>query len=187
MLIASIPAAVIGVLLNKYIEEVLRAPIYIATSLILVGIIMIITEKFIHEKKIVSTKNTLDDITFKDAIIVGISQSIALIPGVSRSGITTLTGIYSKMSKDLALSFSFILGIPVLFGSFVFEFIDTPNALNILLTKEIIVSIIITGVVGYLSILFLRKYVIKYFLTLFGYYRIILGIIIGILIVLNYI
>lgn len=187
MLIASIPAAVIGVLFNRYIEEILRAPIYIAISLIIIGIVMILTEKLIKNNKIVSTKKSLDDITYKDAIIVGLTQSLALIPGVSRSGITTLTGIYSEMDKDLALSFSFILGIPILFGSFFFEFIDTPNAINIILTKEILLSVITTCIVGYLSILLLRKYVIKYFLTLFGYYRIILGILIIILISLNYI
>ncbi len=187
MIIATIPAVVIGVLFNDIIENILRAPIFLAISLFVIGIVMIVTERLIKNEKLSINQNSIEDIRWKNAVLVGIAQSLALIPGVSRSGITTLTGIYLGMSKELALSFSFILGIPILLGSFVFEFIDTPNALSIVLSPEVLISILVTAIVGYLSIYILRKYVIKYFLSLFGWYRVVLAIVLFVLIALNYI
>lgn len=174
ILAGALPAALVGLLFEEYISNTLRAPWIISISLILWGIVMIVVER---TKK----KNKLDmsNISVKNAFLIGLSQAIALIPGTSRSGITTLTAIMLGIEKYSALTFSFLLGIPVLLGSSVWGLISQSkfDQGNYLLTPQVIFPVIsITFLVGYISLLILKKIQKKNWLTIFGIYRIILGI-----------
>ena len=113
ILIASIPTAVIGFIFEDYISSVLHGNTVIAISLIVVGILFIIFENFKKEGEIIDPES----IPLWKMIIIGIGQTLALIPGTSRSGITTLTGMLLGLEKYSAFQFSFIIGIPALLGS----------------------------------------------------------------------
>jgi len=169
ILVSSIPAGIAGLLFQSFIEETLRANIFLSISLILWGIVMIILEK--NKKNVAETK--VEEVTLKQSIIMGIAQSLALIPGTSRSGITTITGMMLGLNKFTAIQYSFLLGLPVLIGASGYELIKEANITSF--GMEEILGIITAGVVGYLSIILLQRFKKKNWLTVFGIYRIILG------------
>lgn len=169
ILVSSIPAGIAGLLFQSFIEETLRANIFLSISLILWGVVMIILEK--NEKSVAETK--VEEVTLKQSIIMGIAQSLALIPGTSRSGITTITGMMLGLNKFTAIQYSFLLGLPVLIGASGYELIKEANITSFGI--EEILGIITAGVVGYLSMILLQRFKKKNWLTVFGIYRIILG------------
>jgi undecaprenyl-diphosphatase len=169
ILVSSIPAGIIGLLFQTFIEETLRAPIFLSISLILWGIAMILLERNNHE----TAEKKVEEVTWKESVIMGIAQSLALIPGTSRSGITTIAGMVLGLNKFTALQYSFLLGLPVLIGASAYELMKETN-INSFGIEEIL-GIITAGIVGYLSILLLKRFKKKSWLTVFGIYRIILG------------
>lgn len=171
--VASIPAVFAGYFLNSFIEEKLRATSIIAISLLLIGLVMIVVDNMRMKPKV---KN-IEDISFLNALTIGIGQMFALVPGTSRSGITSLTGIFTGLEKYLAFQFSFLMGLPVLLGSFLYELIKSDMGIEYVVSGPVIVSIIVAGVVGYLSLHLLKKFSKKKFLSFFGWYRVILGIV----------
>ena len=108
---------------------------------------------------------------------VGLAQTLAIIPGTSRSGVTTVAGVMLGIEKFTALRFSFLLGLPVLLGSFVFEMYRFKDDLNSVFTGTNILGIIISFAVGLIAVKVLSRFSKKKFLTFFGVYRIILAII----------
>jgi len=169
ILISSIPAGITGLLFQSFIEESLRANIFLSISLILWGVVMIILEK----TKTDSVETKVEEVTLKESLIMGIAQTLALIPGTSRSGITTIAGMMLGLNKFTALQYSFLLGLPVLIGASGYELIKETNVASFGI--EEILGIITACVVGYLSILLLERFKKKNWLTVFGIYRIILG------------
>ena len=113
VVIAALPAAVIGLLFDDYIDELLYNPLTVAITLILYGVIFILIERNKPQSKI---KN-LNDLSFKTAFLIGVFQTLALIPGTSRSGSTILGAILLGTSRTVASEFSFFLAIPVMFGA----------------------------------------------------------------------
>lgn len=181
--VATIPAALAGLLLDDFISEKLRSTWIIALSLIVWGIVMIILEKRKKgEKSERQEVSDIEKITWKQAILIGCSQVIALIPGTSRSGITTIAGILSGLEKYVALEFSFILSIPVLLGAFLLLLREHPIKETILATgisSPLLgfgIIFLSTLIVGLLTLLLLKKVKKRNWLTVFGIYRIILGI-----------
>lgn len=181
ILISIIPAAILGVLYEDKVEQILRFSWIIAVSLIFWGILMIVADCLKVKRR---TKN-VEDIPWKKALIIGISQIIALIPGTSRSGIATLTGITLGIDKYRAFEYSLILGIPLLLGSSIWEIwkalaVEPTYSVDLLpvVLLKIGIVIIVPFVVGYLSLVILRKVKREKWLTVFGIYRIILGTII---------
>ena len=183
ILVATIPAALMGFFFNDFIEKELRAVWIIAASLIAWGVVMIVLERF--KKKSKEDVKDIEKITWKQAIVTGLAQAIALIPGTSRSGITTIAGVLSGLDKYTALEFSFILSIPVLFGSFAWlvlkgglnnlGIIETVTGLNSL-PFSLGIMFLTTFVFGILSLFLLKKIQRKNWLTIFGIYRIVIGI-----------
>jgi undecaprenyl-diphosphatase len=167
--VSSIPAGIIGLLFQTFIEKTLRAPIFLSISLIVWGIAMIILERNNHKR----AETEIEDVTWIESLIMGVAQSLALIPGTSRSGITTITGIILGLNKFTALQYSFLLGLPVLIGASGYELMKETN-INSFGIDEIL-GIITAGIVGYFSILLLKRFRKKNWLTVFGIYRIILG------------
>lgn len=180
VLVASIPVAFVGLLFEGIVSKRLRAIWIIAVSLIVWGVVMIILEK--KQQKKTGDIKELEKITWKQAIVVGFAQVVALIPGTSRSGITTIAGMTAGLEKYLALNFSFILSIPVLLGSFILLLRENP-------IKETILSTGMSSTLGGFAIIFsstllfglitlfiLKKVQKKNWLSVFGIYRILLGI-----------
>jgi undecaprenyl-diphosphatase len=181
LLLASIPAALAGFLLDDYIASTLHGSTVIAISLIVVGLLFILFENIKTDRE----KIDPEDIPLWKMLIIGIGQTIALIPGTSRSGITTLTGMMMGLEKYSAFKFSFILGIPVLLGSALYQILKEYLAVTspTLFSASVVIAkiapfILITFVIGYLALLLVSKFKKSKWLTLFGVYRIIVGILI---------
>jgi len=171
ILVSSIPVAIVGLLFQSYIEDFLRGDLLIVFSLIFWGIVMILIEKRHSQNE----EENIREISWKQSIYMGTSQILALIPGTSRSGITTIAGVLSGVNKYSALQYSFILGIPVLFGTSIFQlnkYIPT-EGFNI----SHLIGIFISAIFGYLALLFLKRIRKENWLTIFGVYRILLGVI----------
>jgi undecaprenyl-diphosphatase len=166
LIIATIPGAAAGKLLDKFVEAKLRGPWIIAASLAAIGIVMYIAER--RSSKITG----IDDLGVADAVIIGISQAIAIIPGVSRSGITISGGLFLGMRREAAARFSFLMSTPIVAGAALL------HGMHILhgTAEAIDPAIFIAGVAasfaaGLLAITWLLKFLSKYPLTLFVYYR----------------
>lgn len=176
ILISIIPIGIIGIFFEHSIEEALRFNWIIGASLIFWGILMIIFDWI----KIKEKHTNMNDIPIWKSIVIGISQIFALIPGTSRSAVSTITGIALGLNKFTALEYSFILGIPVLLGSSLWEILKEIPSISVALpaTIKIVIVCIVPFIVGYISLLILQRVRKKRWLTLFGIYRIIVGIII---------
>ena len=177
IIIGSIPVGVIGLSLKKVIEGSLTKDLYvIAASLIILAVILAAAEKTAKLKK------GMGGITKLDAFIVGVCQSLALIPGSSRSGTTITGGLFLGMNRETAARFSFLLSIPAVLASGLLEFYESLKYLNSSMAVHLAVATIFALVFGYLSIDFLLKYLRRNSTFLFVYYRIALGILIIVLI-----
>lgn len=177
ILVACIPATIIGLLFDEVFEKLFYNPFCIAIALIVFGIAFIIIENRKQSKR--NKKDSTDKITYKDALIIGCFQLIAAIfPGTSRSGSTIIGSLLLGLSRPNAAEFTFYLAIPTMFGASLLKLVKyglgfTGTELIILL-----VGMIISFVVSILVIKFLMNYIKKHDFKAFGYYRIILGIIV---------
>ncbi len=173
LLIATIPVAIIGLGFKHIIEGVLTKNLYvIAASLIILAVILTAAEKlgkFNRETK---------DIKWYDALIFGIAQSFALIPGSSRSGTTITAGLFLGFKRETAARFSFLMSIPAVAASGLLEFYQSLKYINSAEMINLIVATIFSAIVGYISIEFLLRYLKKNSTLIFIIYRIIAGIII---------
>lgn len=168
---ASVPAGILGKLFNDIIEQKFRSPYIISASLIVFGIYMLASEKMFKHKKV-------DDITFADAILVGIAQAVALLPGVSRSGITISTGLFRGMTRESAARFSFLLSTPIIAGATLLhakKMITGHEVHNLGLFAAGFISSALTG---FFAISFLIDYFRKHQVNVFVYYRFVLAAVI---------
>ena len=174
--VACLPAAVIGLSFNRYMEEhFMNAPV-VASMLILYGILFIVVERWNRTR--IPQIGSLSELDYRTAFIIGMFQVLSLVPGTSRSGATILGGIILVPSRYVAAEFTFFLAIPVMFGaSFLkivkFGFHYTGAELFILA-----VGMVTAFVVSILSIQFLLRYIKRNDFTAFGWYRIALGIVV---------
>ncbi len=176
VLVGVVPAGVIGILFDEWLYNNLYNYITVAIMLVIYGVLFIIIEKRNENKKPII--NDFKSLTYKTAFLIGMFQVLALIPGTSRSGATILGAIILGSSRFVAAEFSFFLSIPVMFGaSFIkildFGFVFSSNELIILLT-----GMITAFLVSILAIKFLIGYIKKNDFKAFGWYRIVLGIIV---------
>lgn len=177
ILAACIPAAVIGILFDEYFEALFYNPVCVAAMLILFGIAFIVVENRNKNRK--PSVNSLADITYKTALIIGVFQLIAgVFPGTSRSGATIVGALLIGVSRTVAAEFTFFLAIPVMLGASLlkmvkFGFAFSGNELMIL-----IVGMITAFVVSIVVIKLLLGYIKKHDFKLFGWYRIVLGVVV---------
>lgn len=177
ILVACIPAAVVGLLFDEKIDELFYNFQTVAIALIVFGIGFLFVER--RNKGTLARVNTFEELTFKDAILVGLFQLIAAIfPGTSRSGATILGGIMIGLSRKLAAEFTFFLAVPVMFGASLlklvkFGFDFSSNEILILLA-----GMVTAFIVSIIAIKFLIGYIKKHNFNIFGYYRIALGLIV---------
>lgn len=180
VIIGTIPVVIIGLAFEDIIEGAITKNLYvIAFSLIGLAILLAIAEKVANFKK------DLDDITLFDSIIIGIAQAFALIPGSSRSGTTITGGLFLGLKRDVAARFSFLLSIPAVLASGLFELVDSLNYLTADSASNLVVATIVSGISGYIAIDFLLRFLKKHTTFLFVYYRIAAGIFILILLLTN--
>ncbi len=168
LVVASIPGAIGGYLLEKKAETVFRSPTLIAIMLILMGIVLYWADRK-SAKKI-----EMNHITFGTSLLIGISQVLAIIPGVSRSGITMTTGLLMGITREGAARFSFLLSTPIIFGA---AMVKLPGLISnsSAITSNFIIGTVISCIAGIASIGFLLRYVqTKNFLP-FSWYRFLLG------------
>jgi undecaprenyl-diphosphatase len=180
VIIGTIPVVIIGLLFEDIIEGSLTKNLYVISfSLIGLALVLAVVEKSSKLKK------EMDDITVKDSIIIGIAQAFALIPGSSRSGTTITGGLFLGLKRDVAARFSFLLSIPAVFASGLFELIDSLNYLSASMMTNLAIATIVSGMSGYLAIDFLLKFLKKHTTFLFVNYRIAIGVFILILLFTN--
>ena len=176
VIVACLPAAVIGLAFNKYMEEhFMNAPV-VASMLILYGILFIVVERW--NKRRTPRVDSLAALDYRTAFIIGVFQVLSLVPGTSRSGATILGGIIFGTSRYVATEFTFFLAIPVMFGASFLKLVKfgwhyTGAELLILA-----VGMVTAFVVSILSIQFLLRYIKRNDFTAFGWYRIALGILV---------
>ena len=173
VLVGVIPAAVIGLLFDDIIEGYLSTPFVIAVALIFYGVVFIIIEN----RKFTPKYNDIDNLSYKTAFLIGVFQILALIPGTSRSGSTIIGATIIGCSRFVAAEFSFFLAIPVMFGASALKLIKSGLNFSSAEWYTLALGMVVAFVVSVAAIKFLMGYIRKHDFKGFGYYRIILGII----------
>lgn len=170
---ACIPAAVIGLLFNDAMDKI-STPVVVSAMLIIYGIAFIFAEKRKKEPSV----NDISQMSYKTAIMIGLFQVLSIIPGTSRSGATILGAILIGCSRGVAAEFSFFLAIPVMFGVSLLKIVTNTYAMTGAEWGLLLVGMAVAYVVSLLTVRFLTDYVRRHDFKVFGYYRIILGILV---------
>lgn len=171
---ATIPAAIVGVLFEDVIENIIRSNyVVIALALAIMGVIIYLADKYSKESK------DIKKMTLKDAVIIGCSQVFALIPGFSRSGTTIAAGRVLGLERESAAKFSFFLSAPVVLGAVLLQLLKE-SAWSVILANmsTFILGILVSFIVGILCIKFLLKYLQKHNFKIFMIYRIVLALVV---------
>ncbi len=181
LVVAAIPASILGLLLNDFIDSLLESPLMVAVMLVVGGVVLLFVDKWFNKPAI----DNSDNITYKQSFIIGLYQCLALIPGTSRSASTIVGAMTQNLTRKAAAEFSFFLAIPMMLGASIvklYKFLKEGHAFS----GEEINLLIIGNVVGFVvAIVAIKTFInllTKYGFKAFGWYRIIVGLaIIGLL------
>ncbi len=176
VIIACIPSIIIGLPFDDLIEEHLYSPVVIASTLIIYGIAFILVEN--HNKNKKAKIQNVSQISYKLALIIGAFQVLALIPGTSRSGATIVGALIFGVSRVVASEFTFFLAIPTMFGASLLKLLKFGFDFSSAEIVALVLGMAVAFAVSMLAISFLMNYVKKHDFKIFGWYRIILGIIV---------
>ena len=180
IVIGTIPIVIIGLLFADWLEEHLRTPAVIAFTLAFGGVLMLVAERVGSSHRTVDSLTANDDHSLRaiDALAMGIGQSAALVPGMSRAGTTIVTGMFLGMTREAAARFSFLLGIPAIAaaaakeGLHLFRTGLTPDEISLFA-----VGMLTSAIVGYLTIKYFLRFLAGHRLDVFAYYRLALSLI----------
>lgn len=179
--VAFLPAAVLGFLLNDFIDSLLENVVVVAITLLLGGIVLLFVDKWFKQKE-------EDEVTYRKALTIGFFQVIAMIPGVSRSAATIIGGLSQKMSRKAAAEFSFFLAVPTMFAATVYKMLKFHKEVGF--TSDNLPLLLIGNVVAFMVALIAIKGFISYLtkngFKIFGWYRIVVGTIILVLYFMGY-
>lgn len=182
IIVACIPAGIVGLLLDDLLDKYLYNYITVSITLIVYGIIFIVLELLFKKKNKEFDKQEVKDMTVKTALIIGLAQMLALIPGTSRSGITILAGMMIGCSRGLSAKFSFLVSIPVMLGASLFKvgkyFIIDHQTMSGAQVGYLLIGMAVAALVSFACIKFLQAFVKKHTFIGFGAYRIALGILV---------
>lgn len=182
IIFGSVPIILIGLLFKDFIEGAFtKSLVVIGISLIVLGIILAIAER------VGKFQRDMSEIKISTAIIIGLAQAVALIPGSSRSGTTITAGLFVGLKREAAARFSFLLSVPAIFGSGLLQFYQSLEYLNYSESVNMLIATVVSAISGYLAIEFLLRYLRKNSTFIFVFYRVILGLVILGLIGINYI
>ena len=170
IIIATIPGVIAGLLLNNYAETIFRNPLIISATLFFGAVLLF------YADKVSIKKADLTDLTLQMGIIIGLFQALAIVPGVSRSGITITAALLLGLRRTDAARFSFLLSTPIILGAGIKEF---PNLLESGLNINILIGVLVSALSGYLAIKYMLKYLENRSYNVFVGYRILLAIIIA--------
>lgn len=169
IIVATIPGILTGYFLNSWAEDKLRNPFIIAASLFIFGLLLFLSDRYSKKKK------NIKNLSLKEVIIIGVSQAISIIPGVSRSGSTITAGMFLGLTRVQAAKFSFLLSTPIILGAAILE---VPNLLIEGMNINIFLGVIFSTLSGYLAIKYLIKYIEKISYEIFFWYRALLAFLI---------
>lgn len=170
LIVATIPGAIGGFLLQGQAETAFRNPQIIAIALIVMGIVLWLVDKAVDQRRI------LGEMRWIDALLIGLSQVIALIPGVSRSGSTITTARGLRFDRESAAEFSFLMSMPIIAAA---VFIEGPKALQEGgITNELMSGVVASAISGWLAISILMRFVTRHSYGIFAFYRVALGIVV---------
>ncbi len=185
LLVAFLPAAFFGLLLSDKIDQLLESPLGVAIALLIGGVILLFVDKWFKDGNIDNT----DDISYGTAFKIGLFQCISMIPGVSRSASTIVGGMSQKLSRKAAAEFSFFLAVPTMFGATAKKLFDFYQD-GFVISQEQVNLLLIGNIVAFIVAMLAIRYFITFLQTrgfrIFGWYRIIVGGIILILLLSGY-
>jgi undecaprenyl-diphosphatase len=173
--IAFVPAAVIGLALHKWIKAVLFAPAVIAVSLIVGGIIFIVVESLPRIRQAQTTRQ-VERVSWRQALGVGLAQTLSLVPGVSRSGSAIVGGMFGGLDRRAATAFSFYLAIPTLGAATVVDLLTSLKDVSASDLGRLYLGAVVSMIVAWVSIGWLLRYVARHTFVAFGVYRILAGL-----------
>ncbi len=185
LIVAFIPAAVFGVLLSDKIDELLESPLAVGVSLVVGGVILLFVDKWFANGDL----DKDEDISYLTALKIGFFQCIAMIPGVSRSGASIVGGMSQKLTRKLAAEFSFFLAVPTMFAATakkLYDYFKDGNEITAEETHVLIIGNVVAFIVALIAIRSFIGFLNKYGFRLFGWYRIVAGLIILILLFSGY-
>ena len=174
LLVAFLPIAVLGLLFGKTIKDVLFKPVPVAVAFIVGGLIILWAERRKHEIRV----GSVDDMTWRDALKIGLAQTLALIPGTSRAGATIIGGLFFGLSRRAATEFSFFLAIPVLFAASAYELFKHRGTLSAEDLGILAVGLVAAFASAFICVRWLLRYISRHDFTVFAWYRIGFGIIV---------
>ncbi len=171
VIVGTLPVAFCGLLFSRFIHGMLtKSTLVIIVSLVTLAAVLWFAEKIARHAR------TVDDIRFKDAVLIGVAQTVALIPGASRSGTTITAGLLLNFTREAAARFSFLLSMPAIFASGVYEMTKIHPSVFQLGISNLVVSTLVAGVSSYAAISWLLKYLMKNTTMVFVWYRFALGL-----------
>ena len=176
ILVACLPTIIIALPFNDIIEEKFNNYVVVAIALIVYGVIFILIENYNKKRKPVCT--SLEDMSFGTAFKIGIFQVLSVVPGTSRSGSTIIGGILVGTSRTVAAEFTFFLAIPVMFGASLLKLVKFGFAFTPAEILTLVTGVVVAFFVSVIAIKFLMGYIKKHDFKAFGWYRIILGILV---------
>ncbi len=179
LIVAFIPAVVFGLLLSDFIDSLLESVMTVGIMLIVGGIVMLFVDRWFNK----GADDIIENISDKKALCIGLTQCIAMIPGVSRSMATIVGGMAQGLTRKSAAEFSFFLAVPTMFAAMCYKILHLvldPNGLEVIRCNitTLLIGNVVSFVVALLAIKLFIEFVSKYGFKLFGYYRIIVGILI---------
>lgn len=170
LIVATIPAAIAGVLLNDYAETVFRAPALMGTTLIVMGLVLWAVDRWSARARV------LEQITLRDALLVGLAQILALVPGVSRSGSTITAGRALQLDRPTAARFSFLMSMPITLAAVVLKAPDALRSEGVSL--PLVAGVVAAAVSSWLAITVLLRYISRHSFGIFAIYRLVLGLVV---------
>lgn len=174
LVIAFIPAAILGFFFHDMIKQVLFSPLVVAVALIIGGIVILLIERQTHDVQV----ETADDLSWRHALKVGIAQTLALIPGVSRSGATIMGGLVSGLSRKAATEFSFFLAIPVMFAATAYDLFKSWEILQPADLPVFATGFVAAFISALIAVRFLLRFVSSHDFSSFAWYRIAFGLLV---------
>lgn len=174
LFVAFLPAAFFGLLLNDYIDELLESVYVVAVMLILGGIVLVFVDKWFKD----TAENGKEETTYKNALVIGFFQVLAMVPGVSRSAATIIGGMVEKLNKKAAAEFSFFLAVPTMVAASGYKLLKNHEAITSNNISILLFGNVIAFIVAMLAIKSFIRFLTSHGFKIFGYYRIVVGLVI---------
>lgn len=173
IMVAFLPTGILGFLFFKYIKILLSSELVVILSLLIGGVIIIVAEKYYLNNK--SAK--IETIDYKNALYIGLAQAVAMIPGVSRSGATIVTGLFLNIERSLIAEFTFLLAVPTMSAATVYSLYKSRELLSMDYISTLSIGFVVAFITAWIVIKIFLNYIKKYDFVPFGIYRIVIAII----------